>query len=155
MRQTPTGQEVCTFGIATNREWITRDNRREKSAEFHECVAWARLAQICGEYLNKGKLVYIEGYLKTRSWDTPEGIKNFKTEVVVQDMIMLEKRGFSDNGDYIPSEAHSSGEEESMPARKHQSLPKASNSAIREASPLRKPAEFSKEAVSVDDDLGL
>ena len=77
---------------------------REKhsSAEFHELVAWARLAEVCGQYLKKGRLVYIEGYLKTRSWDTPEGVRRHKTEVIVQDMIMLERRadGTADEMDY-------------------------------------------------------
>ncbi len=107
VRQTPNGQSVTTFGIATNREWVTRDGQRHTSSEYHEIVAWSRLAEICGQYLKKGKLVYIEGYLKTRSWDTPEGIKKFKTEIVIQDMIMLEKRlqnGDSDQADYIPEE---------------------------------------------------
>jgi len=93
MRQTPNGQQVCTFGIATNRQWMAKDGEKHSSAEFHELVAWARLAEICGSYLKKGKLIYIEGYLKTRSWDTPEGIRRHKTEVIVQDMIMLEKKG--------------------------------------------------------------
>jgi len=92
IRQTPNGQTVTTFGLATNREWVTKEGEKKNSAEFHECVAWAHLAEICQKYLKKGKLVYIEGYLKTRSWDTPEGIKKFKTEIVVQDMIMLEKK---------------------------------------------------------------
>lgn len=92
IRKTQSGQSVCTFGLATNREWVTSDSRRKASAEYHEVVAWARLADICENYVRKGKLLYIEGYLKTRSWDTPEGIRKFKTEVVVQDMIMLEKR---------------------------------------------------------------
>ena len=83
------------FGLATNREWLTRDNRKEESAEFHECVAWAKLGEICEKYLRKGKLVYVEGYLKTRSWTTPEGVKKFRTEIVVQDMIMLDKRSDS------------------------------------------------------------
>lgn len=92
MRQTPNGQPVVTFGIATNREWMTKDGTRKNSTEFHEIVAWARLAEICHKFLKKGKLIYIEGYLKTRSWDTPEGVKKFKTEIIMQDMIMLEKR---------------------------------------------------------------
>lgn len=92
MRETQSGQRVCTFGLATNREWMTSDGRKKNSAEYHELVAWAQLAEICEKYVRKGKLLYIEGYLKTRSWDTPEGIRKFKTEVVVQDMIMLEKR---------------------------------------------------------------
>lgn len=106
MRQTPNGQSVTTFGVATNREWITKGNDKKNSAEFHECVAWARLAEICSQYLKKGQLVYIEGYLKTRSWDSPEGIKKFKTEIVVKDMIRLEKRSRDMEGeeDYIPDE---------------------------------------------------
>lgn len=104
MRQTPNGQSVTTFGVATNREWITKGNDRKNSAEFHECVAWARLAEICSQYLKKGQLVYIEGYLKTRSWDSPEGIKKFKTEIVVKDMIRLEKRSRDGEEDYIPDE---------------------------------------------------
>lgn len=105
MRQTPNGQNVTTFGIATNREWMTKDNEKKSSAEFHECVAWARLAEICEQYLKKGQLVYVEGYLKTRSWDSPEGIKKFKTEIVVKDMIRLEKRPKEEiETDYVPEE---------------------------------------------------
>lgn len=91
MKQTQSGQPVVTFGIATNREWMTSGSDRKKSTEFHEVVAWARLAELCHKYLKKGKLVYLEGYLKTRSWEA-EGGKRFRTETVLQDMIMLEKR---------------------------------------------------------------
>ncbi|MEK7085787.1 MAG: single-stranded DNA-binding protein, partial [Patescibacteria group bacterium] len=92
LRQTPNGQNVTTFGLATNREWTTKNGERNNSAEFHECVAWAHLAEICQKFLKKGNLIYVEGYLKTRNWDSPEGVKKFKTEIVVQDMIRLEKR---------------------------------------------------------------
>lgn len=95
LKQTQSGQPVATFGIATNREWATKDNDRKKSTEFHEIVAWARLAEICAEYLKKGKLIYIEGYLKTRSWSAENGEKRFRTEIVMQDMIMLDKRAGS------------------------------------------------------------
>ena len=107
LRQTNNGQNVTTFGLATNREWMTRDKERKNSAEFHECVAWAKLADICDQYLTKGNLVYVEGYLKTRSWDSEEGIKKFKTEIVVKDMIKLEKRSQENNEhslDFIPTE---------------------------------------------------
>lgn len=92
LKQTQNGQAVSTFGIATNREWVTTTQDKKKSTEFHEVVAWARLAEICHQYLRKGKLVYLEGYLKTRSWEAENGEKRFRTEVVLQDMIMLEKR---------------------------------------------------------------
>jgi len=93
IKQTMSGQPIATFGIATNRDWMTRNSERHTSSEFHEVVAWAKLADICSKYIRKGKLVYIEGYLKTRSWDTPEGVKKFRTEIVINDMIMLDKRG--------------------------------------------------------------
>lgn len=92
LRQTTNGQSIVTFGLATNREWITKDGRKMNSAEYHELVAWARLGEICNQYLKKGKLIYVEGYLKTRSKVMPDGTKKFRTEIVVQDMIILEKR---------------------------------------------------------------
>lgn len=110
LKQTSSGQPISTFGLATNRAWITREGDKNNSSEFHECVAWGRLAEICSQYLKKGKLVYIEGYLKTRSWDTPEGVKRFRTEVVVNDMIMLEKRSGSDETELVSADT---GEDDS------------------------------------------
>jgi len=92
MRTTQNGQVLVNFGIATNREWNTNDGERKESAEFHEIVAWAKLGEICHTYLTKGKLVYLEGYLKTRSWETENGDKNYRTEIVLHDMIMLDKK---------------------------------------------------------------
>lgn len=92
VKTTGNGQLVATFTIATNRTWVTRDNRKMESAEYHDLVAWAHLAELCESHIRKGKLLYIEGYLKTRNWDTPEGIRKFKTEIVVEDLVMLDKR---------------------------------------------------------------
>lgn len=92
LKQTTNGQSIATFGLATNREWMTKDGRKQQSSEFHELVAWARLGEICQQYLKKGKLVYVEGYLKTRVKLLPDNTKKFRTEIVVQDMIMLDKR---------------------------------------------------------------
>ncbi|HRY91781.1 MAG TPA: single-stranded DNA-binding protein [Candidatus Gracilibacteria bacterium] len=92
LKQTTGGQPIITFGLATNREWVTRDSNKHSSSEFHELVAWGKLAEICHQYLKKGKLVYVEGYLKTRTWDLPDGTRKFRTEIVINDMIMLEKR---------------------------------------------------------------
>lgn len=96
-KQTAGGQTIVTFGMATNREWVSGDEKKSL-AEYHNIVAWGPLAEICGRYLKKGKLIYLEGYLKTRSWDGPEGVKIFKTEIVATDMIMLDKRP-SESGD--------------------------------------------------------
>lgn len=92
IKSTQGGQQICTFGVATNREWTTSDSDRKQSTEFHEIVAWARLAEICAQYLRKGKLVYLEGYIKRRSWDTEDGDVKHKTEIVLQDMIILSKK---------------------------------------------------------------
>lgn len=105
MKTTTSGQSITTFGLATNRQWMTSGSEKRSSAEFHECVAWARLAEICKQYLRKGMLVYVEGYLKTRSWDMEDGTKRFRTEVVLQDMIMLEKRNDGKEVEYSPDAA--------------------------------------------------
>jgi single-strand DNA-binding protein len=95
MRKTSSGQTIATFGVATNREWLGTDGQKKSLAEYHNVVAWGRLAELCIQYLEKGKLVYLEGYLKTRSWDHESGVKIFRTEIVISDMIMLEKRAHS------------------------------------------------------------
>ena len=114
IKQTTNGQSIVTFGLATNREWVTRSNEKKSLAEYHNIAVWGSLADICQKYLRKGKLVYVEGYLKTRSWDSPEGVRIFRTEIVATDMIMLDKRKDSDDdgdfGDFIPSEDHHSDE---------------------------------------------
>lgn len=97
LKETQGGQKIATFGLATNREWTTSDGERHESVEFTECVAWAKLGEICAKFLKKGKLIYVEGYLKTRSWDQEDGTKKHRTEVVVEDMVMLEKRQDGDN----------------------------------------------------------
>ena len=113
LRQTPSGQAVCTFSIATNREWISRDNQKHSLTEYHDLVAWAKLADICSTHLRKSKLIYVEGYLKTRSWESPEGVKKFKTEIVIQDLIMLDRKDgatySNDEADFIPEECLGQG----------------------------------------------
>ena len=103
LKTTASGQSIVSFGIATNRQWTTSTGEKRSSAEFHECVAWAKLAEICKNNLRKGMLVHVLGYLKTRSWDMEDGTRRFRTEVVLQDMIILEKRP-GNGDDYVPGE---------------------------------------------------
>lgn len=114
IRSTGSGQTVATFTIATNRTWMTRDGRKMQSAEYHDVVAWAHLADICKSHIRKSKLLYIEGYLKTRSWDTPEGIRKFKTEIIINDLVMLDKRE-RDEGDFTQEYAQESHESQESP----------------------------------------
>lgn len=93
MRQIPGGQVVASFGIATNLTWTDKDGQKQSKVEFHNIVAWRRLAEICGQYLKKGGKVYIEGRLQTRDWEGEDGTKRYRTEIVAENMIMLDRKG--------------------------------------------------------------
>lgn len=86
LRTTPTGQPVATFSIATNRVYTDNSGNKKQQAEFHNIVAWGRLAEIANQYLSKGKMVFIEGRLATRSWQGNDGIKKSRTEIIVERM---------------------------------------------------------------------
>jgi len=92
LRATPSGQSVVSFGVATNRRWTDQSGERKEEAEFHEVVAWGKLAEICNQILSKGRKVYIEGRLHTRSWEAPDGTKKFRTEIIASDMRALDSR---------------------------------------------------------------
>lgn len=91
-RTTPTGQTVTSFGVATNLVWTDANGQKQSKVEFHNIVAWRKLAEICGQYLKKGQKVYIEGRLQTREWTTTDGQKRQRTEIVADNMIMLGSR---------------------------------------------------------------
>lgn len=92
-RSLPTGQVLAAFGLATNFFWKDAKTGEKKSTtEFHDIVAWGRLAEICLQYLKKGSKVYIEGRLRTRSWKGDDGKKRSKTEIVAENLIMLGHR---------------------------------------------------------------
>jgi single-strand DNA-binding protein len=118
LKQTTNGQSIVTFGLATNREWVINGTEKKSLAEYHNIAAWGTLAEICGKYLKKGKLVYIDGYLKTRSWDSPEGAKIFKTEIVATDMIMLDKKPQGEEeiafSEFLPGEGDNNIEPENV-----------------------------------------
>ena len=92
MRYTPDGQPVTTFGVATNRRWTNKEGEQQEAAEFHNFVAWGKLAEICSQLLKKGRRVYVEGRLQTRSWEGKDGVNRQRTEIVVGDMIVLDSR---------------------------------------------------------------
>jgi single-strand DNA-binding protein len=93
MRYTSSGTPVVTFGVATNRSWTDSNGETQESAEFHNIVAWNKLAEICQQLLAVGMMVYIEGTLKTRSWEGEDGVKRYKTEIRVDEMILLDSKG--------------------------------------------------------------
>lgn len=99
LRYTPQGSAVVSFGVATNREWKSSDGEKQESTEFHNIVAWNKLAELCSQLLNKGSKVYLEGRLQTRDWVNDDGQKRYKTEVVIDEMIVLTSKGGSSNSD--------------------------------------------------------
>ncbi len=85
----PSGREVCTFGLATNRVWKDEQGQRQSEAEFHDIVAWGELARLCADHVRKGKPLYIEGRLHTRSWESDDGTMHYRTEVIVEELVLV------------------------------------------------------------------
>ena len=112
MRYTPSGQAVANFSVATDETWSSKDGEKQTRTEWHRIVVWGRLAEICNEYLKKGRLVYIEGRIQTRDWEDRDGNKRSTTEIVATDMKMLGGPGDVRNG----------GEETSSPKENSSSM---------------------------------
>ncbi len=98
LRYTPSGTAVATFSLATTERYKDRDGNRQDKTEWHNIVAWRQLAEICGKYLHKGKQIYIEGKIQTRSYDDRDGNKRYITEIVVDQMQMLGSRDDNQGG---------------------------------------------------------
>jgi len=99
LRQIPGGSTVASFSIATNFSWTDSSGQKQDKAEFHNIVAWRKLAEICGQYLKKGGKVFIEGRIQTRDWEGEDGVKRYRTEIVADNMIMLDRKGAPTGGD--------------------------------------------------------
>jgi len=93
VKYTGSGTAVASFSIATNRSWKNQEGNIEEAVEFHNIVAWGKLGEICGQYLKKGTKVYLQGSLTTRSWQDDAGVTKYKTEVRVDEMIILDSKG--------------------------------------------------------------
>ncbi len=93
VKQIPGGQTVATFSVATSFSWNDSSGARQSKTEFHNIVAWRKLAEICGQYLKKGAKVFVEGKLQTRDWQGEDGVKRYRTEIVADNMIMLGGKG--------------------------------------------------------------
>lgn len=135
LRYTPQGTAVCSFSIATNRSWTTDSGEKKDEADFHRIVAWNKLAELCGQFLSKGKKVYVEGRLSTRNWDAKDGTQKSTTEVIISDMILL------DGGGKRSEEAEVEESEEAKPAKK----------AAKKETEEKEEVEESSEEVAPDD----
>ena len=97
LKQTPNGQNVVSFSIATNRNWTDTSGMKQEQTEFHNIVLWGKLAEIANQYAGKGKKVYIEGRLQTRNWEAQDGTKRYRTEIVGENLILLGSKWESEN----------------------------------------------------------
>lgn len=98
LRTTQSGQSVASFAVATNRVWTDQNGQQQEQADFHNIVAWAKLAELADQYLNKGRRVMIVGRLQTRSWEGDDGKKNYRTEIIANEINFLDGPGDGDGG---------------------------------------------------------
>ena len=103
LKQTPNGQNVTSFSIATNRNWTDSSWMKQEQVEFHNVVLWGKLAEIAGQYVKKWSKLFMEGRLQTRSWEAQDGTKRYRTEIVGENMIMLDNRTDSNSWDFAKS----------------------------------------------------
>lgn len=110
LRTTPGGAQVCTLGIATNYVYTNpQSGQKVEQVEYHNVVMWRKLAEIAAQYLKKGRRLYVEGRLQTRSWDGQDGQKKYRTEIVADNMIMLDGGQGAAGGNYSPAAAPGQG----------------------------------------------
>lgn len=112
LRYTPQGTAVCTMGLATNRTWVTDSGEKREETEWHRIVAWNKLAELCSQLLFKGRRIYVEGRLQTRQWTAQDGSQRQATEIVIEDMIILDAKRAGDEGGV--------GEDQPVPASNEQ-----------------------------------
>ena len=102
VRTTPQGTSVATLSVATNYVWTDANQQKQERVEYHNIVIWRKLAEIAGQYLKKGAKAYFEGRLQTRDWEGQDGIKRYRTEIIADNMIMLDRAGTGSSGPYVP-----------------------------------------------------
>ncbi len=109
VRYTPDGTMVTNFNLATDEQWRDKNGEKVQKTEWHRIVTFGKLAEICGNYLVKGKLVFVEGRIQTRSWEDKDGIKRFTTEIIASNMQMLDSKGQGKSTDDLPADNSAAG----------------------------------------------
>jgi single-strand DNA-binding protein len=116
LRSLPSGKSVATFSVATGRTWTDQQGQKQKQSEFHNIVLWARLGEVAHQYLRKGSRVYVEGRLQTREWTGQDGVKRYRTEIVGENMILLDSKSSSGGSEDSSSFNHPSSSSTSITA---------------------------------------
>ena len=97
LRYTPAGMAVASFGLATNRVWVTKQGEKKEDAQFHRIVAWNKLAELCSQLLSKGRRIYVEGRIQYREITDQTGVRKQVSEIVIDDMIILDNKGLNNS----------------------------------------------------------
>ncbi len=132
LRYTPTGAAVCTIGLATNRQWTTEAGEKKEETEFHRVVAWNKLAELCSQLLAKGRKIYVEGRLRTNQWQGQDGAQRNTTEVVIEDMIILDSKRPVTSGEEVHGEEASTVEAPIEPVLTPQAKPDQPSAEVTE-----------------------
>ncbi|PIQ79195.1 single-stranded DNA-binding protein [Candidatus Peregrinibacteria bacterium CG11_big_fil_rev_8_21_14_0_20_41_10] len=136
MRTTPNGTAVTSFSVATNFSWTDKNGQKQDKVEFHNIVAWARLAEIIHQYAHKGTKVFVEGRIETRDWEGEDGVKRYRTEIIADNFIILDSKG-------NPTSIQPPAAAATPPAQAPQSIKKAEEPAPQE--------QHVSDEVSIDD----
>jgi len=150
LRYTPNGNGVCTFSIATNRSWTTDSGEKREEVDFHRIVAWNKLAELCSQFLVKGRKVYVEGRLSTRNWTGQDGTQKSTTEVVIDDMILLDSKPSGGASSQPARRSEEFNEPDGETPEEHQEKPKKQAKKQHEEEKVEEP-ENGDEEVSPDD----
>ena len=155
LRYTPSGTAVCSFGLATNRSWTPSDGgERQERVDFHNVVAWAKLAEICGQIIHKGDKVYVEGRIQTRDWKTDDGVDRRITEIVIDNMMLLGNprgsRRFQNDDDDLDV-ADVDADENEAPAKEEKSKSAKSAESKKKAKAEKKEEAKEEETVEAED----
>jgi len=116
LRYTPSGSPVARFSLATSESWTDKGGDKQERTQWHNIVAWNKLAEICNQYLVKGKLVYIEGRLESREYTDRDGNKRRITEIIARDMVMLDSKGATESREGLGGQERGSRAESGAPA---------------------------------------
>ena len=150
LRFTPNGTAVCSFGIATNRSWTSADGvEKQERVDFHNIVSWSKLAEICGQLLHKGDKVFVEGRIQTRDWKTEEGADRRITEIVIDNMMLLNSRSGAPREEMPMEEGSSAEAAPAEEAGKGKGKKRGKKAEVKEAPPTDEAVE-SVEDVSDD-----
>lgn len=142
IRYIPSGQGVCNFSIATNRRYKNAQGEMQEETQFHDVVAWGKLAELITQFLKKGNKVYVEGRLQTRQWDAPDGSKRTRTEIVMEEFVLLTPKG-------TYSDASSKVEEIDLSA--HQATESSKKTKTEADKPIPEPPVSQEEEINLDD----